>query len=69
MLGVESQSVGPVSAPMEVHLILLSRGIVLLEGAVLKDVHPGSYNLYCAPLNIKGAEGSPCRAVLTDCEK
>ena len=67
LLGVESQSVGPVDAPMEVHLILRSRGVVLLEGLVLKDVAPGSYNLYCAPLNIKGAEGSPCRAVLTDC--
>ena len=31
LLGNESQTVGPLEAPMEVHLILLGKGIVLLE--------------------------------------
>ena len=64
LLGVESASVGPVDAPVMVHKILLSRGVVLLENAVLSSVKPGRYFIVCTPLNIKGAEGSPCRAVL-----
>ena len=64
LYGNESQTVGPEAAPMEVHLILLGAGIVLLEGAVLKDVPEGKYLLSAAPLNLAGCEGAPCRAVL-----
>ena len=64
LIGNESQSVGPVDAPMEVHKILLERGIVLLEGIVLRDLPEGRYFLSAAPLNIAGCEGSPCRAYL-----
>lgn len=68
LLGNESQSVGPEDAPMEVHKALLSRDIVLLEGIRLSSVPEGVYLLSAAPLNIAGAEGSPCRAVLIDLE-
>ena len=64
LLGNESQSVGPEDAPMQVHLILLKRGIALLEGVVLKDVPQGHYFLSAAPLNLGGCDGSPCRAYL-----
>lgn len=64
LLGVESQSVGPVDAPMAVHKILLSQEIVLLEGLVLKNIPQGRYFLSAQPLNIAGAEGAPCRAIL-----
>ena len=64
LLGNESQTVGPVDAPMEVHLILLEAGVVLLEGVRLADVSEGVYYLSAAPLNLAGADGSPCRAVL-----
>ena len=64
LLGNESQTVGPEDAPMEVHLILLSAGIVLLEGIRLTEVNEGRYFLSAAPLNLSGADGSPCRAVL-----
>ena len=64
LLGVESQSVGPVEAPMEVHLILLGAETVLLEGLMLQDVPEGFYLLNCAPLDLEGCDGSPCRAVL-----
>ncbi len=64
LLGNESQTVGPEEAPMEVHLILLGAGVVLLEGIRLKDVPEGVYLLSAAPLNLSGADGSPCRAVL-----
>ena len=66
LLGNEGQTVGPTDAPMAVHLILLEKEIVLLEGIVLTDAHEGVYFLSAAPLNIKGAEGSPCRAWLTE---
>ena len=66
LLGNESQTVGPENAPMQVHLILLSAGVVLLEGVRLRSVPEGAYFLSAAPLNLSGAEGSPCRAVLVD---
>ena len=64
LLGNESQTVGPENEPMRVHVILLSAGVVLLEGIVLSDVAEGVYTLSAAPLNFRGIEGSPCRAVL-----
>lgn len=66
LLGVESQSVGPEDAPMAVHLALLGRGIVLLEGLVLDHVPEGRYLLSAAPLKLAGADGAPCRAILID---
>ena len=38
LLGNESQSVGPESAPMAVHQLLLGQNIALLEGIVLKTI-------------------------------
>ena len=64
LLGNESQTVGPEEAPMEVHLILLGANVVLLEGIRLAEVKEGIYFLNAAPLNLAGADGSPCRAVL-----
>lgn len=66
LLGNESQSVGPIDSPMEVHKILLRKDTVLLEGITLKDVKEGRYILNCAPLNLAGFEGSPCRAILIE---
>ena len=64
LLGCEGQTVGPEEAPMEVHLILLRRGIALLEGIILENVPEGHYYLSAAPLNLAGADGAPCRAYL-----
>ena len=68
LLGNESQTVGPQSAPMEVHKILLSADVVLLEGIRLSEVSEGVYFLNAVPLNLSGADGSPCRAILIDNE-
>jgi arylformamidase len=46
------------------HHELLGNGILILEGITLKDVPPGRYTLFCFPLKIKEAEGSPARAIL-----
>ena len=69
LLGNESQTVGPEAAPMKVHLILLGAGIVLLEGIRLAEVSEGIYFLNAVPLNLSGADGSPCRAVLIASER
>ena len=69
LLGNEPQTVGPPNAPMEVHRVLLGAGIILLEGIRLKEVSEGVYFLNAAPLNLSGADGSPCRAVLIATER
>ena len=69
LLGNESQTVGPENAPMEVHLILLGAGAVLLEGIRLAEVSESVYFLNAAPLNLSGADGSPCRAILIAAER
>lgn len=64
LLGVESQTVGPFDAPMEVHLLLLGAEVALLEGLVLNDAAEGRYFLSAAPLHLGGCDGAPCRAFL-----
>lgn len=66
LLGNEPQAVGPQNAPMAVHLVLLGANVVLLEGIRLSQVTEGVYLLCAAPLNLSGADGAPCRAMLID---
>ena len=66
LLGNESQTVGPEDAPMAVHQVLLGADVILLEGIRLAEVSEGVYFLNAAPLNLFGADGSPCRAILID---
>lgn len=66
LIGVESQSIAPVSAPAEIHKIVLGQAVVALEGLFLTDVPDGEYFLSAAPINLGGSDGSPCRAVLID---
>ena len=64
LFGNESQTVGPKNAPMAVHLVLLGAEVILLEGIRLEEVSEGVYFLNAAPLNLSGADGAPCRAIL-----
>ncbi|MDD5935487.1 MAG: cyclase family protein [Clostridiales bacterium] len=64
LIGNESQTVGPLYAPKPIHLELLKEEVVLLEGVVLTHVPDGDYLLNAAPINLGGADGAPCRAVL-----
>ena len=66
LFGNESQTVGPESAPMAVHLALLGAGVVLLEGIRLAHVPEGTYLLHAAPINLGAADGAPCRATLME---
>lgn len=69
LFGNESQTVGPIDAPKEVHLIMLGAEIVLLEGIRLEKVPAGKYFLNALPLNLGGADGSPCRATLLEMQE
>ena len=66
LIANESQTVGPEDAPMAVHKVLLGAQVVLLEGVRLSHVPEGVYLLNAAPINLAGAEGAPCRAVLIE---
>jgi arylformamidase len=66
LLGNESQTIGPADSPMEVHLILLKKEIVLLEGIRLSNVPEGVYLLNATPLLLDGCDGAPCRAILME---
>ena len=66
LLGNESQTVGPEDGPMAVHLELLGKEVVLLEGIRLGHVPDGVYLLNSAPINLGGCDGAPCRAILIE---
>lgn len=66
LLGNESQTIGPEDEPMEVHQLLLGADVIFLEGIRLSEVPEGCYFLNAAPLNLAGADGAPCRAILME---
>jgi arylformamidase len=67
LVGIDYLSIERFKSEMyEIHLALLSKGIVILEGLDLREVVAGIYELICLPLRIAGGsgDGSPVRAVL-----
>ena len=64
LIGVDSLSVQRFHDGPETHLILLSAGVVILEGLTLAGVSPGGYELICLPINLAGTEAAPARAIL-----
>lgn len=66
LVGIDYLSIeryGNPGAP--VHRALLQAGIVIVEGACLVEVPPGTYEVLCLPLRIKDADGSPARLILS----
>jgi arylformamidase len=47
-----------------VHKALLENNVTILEGLNLVEVSPGSYEIIVLPLNLKGLDGAPSRAIL-----
>lgn len=47
-----------------VHTTLLKAGIVNVEGLDLREVPQGYYQIFCLPLRVVGADGSPARVIL-----
>ncbi len=66
LFGLEHQSIAGDNPPTDVHVAVLSKGIVAVEGLVLSEVPEGKYFLFAAPIKLGGSDGSPCRAVLID---
>ena len=64
LLGIDYNSIEKDVKSHPVHNKILGNGILILESINLKEVPPGRYTLFCPPLKIKGAEGSPARAIL-----
>lgn len=65
LIGVDTPSVDPLdSKTLDAHHALAIEGIHILENIVLEHVAPGDYELIALPLKIKGADGSPVRAVI-----
>lgn len=54
------------SKDFETHLVLLSNGVVIVEGLDLRNVSGGIYELICLPLKLAGGsgDGAPARVVL-----
>lgn len=49
-----------------VHKAFLENNAIILEGLNLAEVSPRTYELTVLPLNLKGLDGAPCRAILIE---
>jgi arylformamidase len=65
LVGIDYLSIAKFDQTVEVHRILLKKGIAILEGLNLAKVKEGKYELVCLPLKIKAVEAAPVRAILT----
>jgi arylformamidase len=64
LVGVDYLSVAPFHDLVPTHQILLSAGVIPVEGLDLSHVEPGPYQLICLPIKMAGSDGAPARAVL-----
>ena len=56
------------SKDFKTHITLLEKEVVILEGADLRGVEPGDYELICLPLKYTGGagDGAPARTILRE---
>jgi arylformamidase len=69
LVGIDYLSIEKSGSPGHpVHITLLEKEVVILEGVDLTVVPPGDYDLICAPLKYDGAtgDGSPARTFLRE---
>jgi len=65
VVGVDYLSVEVFKQPgAPAHHTLLGGGVIVIEGLNLRDVEPGTYDMFCLPLAIVGSDGAPARVVL-----
>jgi arylformamidase len=66
LVGIDGPSIDAWSAgDFPCHKRLLGAGMLIVENLVLRHVVPGIYGLIAVPLNVRGADGCPIRALLT----
>ena len=69
LVGIDYLSIEKSGSPGHpVHVTLLEKEVVILEGVDLRKVPPGDYELFCMPLKYDGAtgDGSPARTFLRE---
>ncbi len=69
LVGIDYLSIEKSGSPGHpVHVALLEKEIVILEGVDLREVSPGDYEIFCLPLKYDGAtgDGAPARTMLRD---
>ena len=69
LVGIDYLSIEKSGSPGHpVHITLLEKEVVILEGVDLRAVTPGDYELICSPLKYDGAtgDGSPARTFLRE---
>ena len=64
LVGIDYLSVAPFKRSRPTHEVLLSAGMVVVEGLELSKIKPGIYQLYCLPIKLGGSDGAPARAIL-----
>ncbi len=65
LVAMKAASINPVdSKTLEVHHALRAGGVAILEGLALAEVPAGEYELIALPLNWRGVDAAPVRAVL-----
>lgn len=64
MIAIDYLSVGRGDDGPEVHRILLSAGVVIVEGIDLSHVTAGRYDVVCMPIKILGGDGAPARVAV-----
>lgn len=69
LVGIDYLSIEKSGSPGHpVHITLLEKEVVILEGVDLREIPPGDYELICMPLKYIGAtgDGSPARTMLIE---
>jgi arylformamidase len=65
VLGVDYLSVEEFKKPgAPAHRTLMRGGTIVIEGLNLRDVEPGTYEMFCLPLSLVGSDGAPARVIL-----
>ncbi len=64
LVGMDYLSIAPYKQSRPTHEILLSAGVVIVEGLDLREVSQGRYTIYCLPLKLAHSDGAPARAIL-----
>lgn len=67
LVGIDYLSIEKSGSPGHpVHVTLLEKEVVILEGVDLRKIEPGDYDLICMPLKYEGGggDGSPARTFL-----
>lgn len=64
LVGIDYLSIQHFGDSPIVHQLLLTAGVVIIEGLDLSPVSSGFYELICLPLKLVGLEGAPARVAL-----